>query len=306
MTAEQGAEVAAALRDGARSVPPRDDAGAAPTAASAWWRGAPPRCATPTATIRSAVSVGLDLTEQRAAEDRARRAHAALDVRSHELERSNRDLARFAELAANDLRAVRRGDRGLHRPARGARRPAARRARAQLPRRHARGGRGDARAARRRRRLRPPRPRRGARRRRRLRPHARRGAVRARRRDRGDAAPRSRATRCPSCPAIPTSSPPCWRTSSRTPCATARPPARRRASTSAPSAARLGWQLTVSDQGAGVPRGRAPAHLPDLPPPAPRGAHGAASGSRCASASSSATAARSGSTTPTAAAARST
>ncbi len=55
-------------------------------------------------TIRSAVSVGLDLTEQRAAEDRARRAHAALDVRSHELDRSNRDLDRFAELAANELR----------------------------------------------------------------------------------------------------------------------------------------------------------------------------------------------------------
>ena len=70
------------------------------------------------------------------------------------------------------------------------------------------------RAARRRRRLRPPRQRRGRRRRRRLRAHARHGAARPGRRARRDAAPRSPATRCRSCPAIPTSSRRCWRTSS--------------------------------------------------------------------------------------------
>ena len=40
-----------------------------------------------------------------AAEARARRAHAALDLRSKELERSNADLAEFAALASEDLRA---------------------------------------------------------------------------------------------------------------------------------------------------------------------------------------------------------
>ena len=103
MSADQAAEVAAALREG------RD-----PYRHSMAWRAPDGRervvtwCATAMrdtgGAIRSAVSVGLDLTEQRAAEDRARRAHAALDLRSHELERSNRDLAQFAELAATDLR----------------------------------------------------------------------------------------------------------------------------------------------------------------------------------------------------------
>jgi PAS domain S-box-containing protein len=54
--------------------------------------------------IRFAVSVGLDVTERHAAEERARRAIAALDVRSSQLERSNRDLAQFVELASHDLR----------------------------------------------------------------------------------------------------------------------------------------------------------------------------------------------------------
>jgi PAS domain S-box-containing protein len=54
--------------------------------------------------IRFAVSVGLDVTERHAAEERARRALAALDIRSSELERSNRDLAQFVELASHDLR----------------------------------------------------------------------------------------------------------------------------------------------------------------------------------------------------------
>jgi signal transduction histidine kinase len=55
--------------------------------------------------VRSVISVGRDLTGQRAAEARARRAHAALDLRSKELERSNADLAEFAALASDDLRA---------------------------------------------------------------------------------------------------------------------------------------------------------------------------------------------------------
>jgi len=50
------------------------------------------------------VCVGLDVTDRRAAEDRAERAHAALDLRSTELERSTRDLAHVAELASHDLR----------------------------------------------------------------------------------------------------------------------------------------------------------------------------------------------------------
>jgi PAS domain S-box-containing protein len=102
MTAAQGAEVSAALRAG------RD-----PFRHAIAWHGPDGRervvawCATAirdeAGAIRCAVSVGTDLTEQCAAEDRARRAHAALDVRSRELERSDRDLARFAELAAHDL-----------------------------------------------------------------------------------------------------------------------------------------------------------------------------------------------------------
>ena len=55
--------------------------------------------------VRSVISVGRDLTGQRAAEARARRAHAALDLRSQELERSNADLAEFAAVASDDLRA---------------------------------------------------------------------------------------------------------------------------------------------------------------------------------------------------------
>lgn len=55
-------------------------------------------------TIRAAVTVGRDLTGQRAAEDRARRAHAALDLRSHELARTNHDLTQLGTLAAGDLR----------------------------------------------------------------------------------------------------------------------------------------------------------------------------------------------------------
>jgi PAS domain S-box-containing protein len=98
MTAEQGAEVRAALHAG--QDPYRHTV-----------RG-PGRVVSWTATavrdergeIRFAVSVGLDVTERHAAEERARRALAALDVRSSELERSNRDLAQFVELASHDLR----------------------------------------------------------------------------------------------------------------------------------------------------------------------------------------------------------
>ena len=50
------------------------------------------------------VCVGIDVTEQRAAEVRAERAFAALDLRSTELERSNRDRERFAQLLSHDLR----------------------------------------------------------------------------------------------------------------------------------------------------------------------------------------------------------
>jgi PAS domain S-box-containing protein len=50
------------------------------------------------------VCVGIDVTEQRAAEARTERAYAALDLRSTELERSNRDLERFAQLLSQDLR----------------------------------------------------------------------------------------------------------------------------------------------------------------------------------------------------------
>jgi light-regulated signal transduction histidine kinase (bacteriophytochrome) len=54
--------------------------------------------------VRSAVAVGVDLTEQYAAEGRERRAKAALELRSHELARSSRDLAHFAMLATDELR----------------------------------------------------------------------------------------------------------------------------------------------------------------------------------------------------------
>ena len=50
------------------------------------------------------VCVGIDVTEQRAAEVRAERAFAALDLRSTELERSDRDRERFAQLLSHDLR----------------------------------------------------------------------------------------------------------------------------------------------------------------------------------------------------------
>jgi PAS domain S-box-containing protein len=103
MTPGEAAEVATALREG------RD-----PFHHSITWRGpgGTERFVVWSATamrdesgqIRSAVSVGVDVTRQRAAEERARRAHAALDLRSHELERSNRELAQFAELAARDMR----------------------------------------------------------------------------------------------------------------------------------------------------------------------------------------------------------
>ena len=59
----------------------------------------------PAGAIRHAVTIGIDITEQRAAEDRARRAHAALELNSRELERSAHDLAQFADTAAADLRA---------------------------------------------------------------------------------------------------------------------------------------------------------------------------------------------------------
>ena len=103
MTAEQGAEVATALRERRdpfrHAVSWRDRAGRERSvicSATAMRDGA--------GRITSAVSVGVDLTGQRAAEERARRAHAALDLRSHELERSNRDLAEFADRAAHELR----------------------------------------------------------------------------------------------------------------------------------------------------------------------------------------------------------
>ena len=104
MTPAQGDEVSAALRDG------HD-----PFCHHLTWRGPGGRdrvvawCSTAVrdaaGDVRCAVSVGTDLSDQRAAEERARHALAALDVRSRELERSNRDLALFAELAAHDLRS---------------------------------------------------------------------------------------------------------------------------------------------------------------------------------------------------------
>ena len=103
MSADQAAEVAAALREGrdpyrhrmtTRALDGRERVVTWSVTALRDGEGR----------IRSAVSIGADLTRERAAEERARRAHAALDLRSHELERSNRDLARFAELASTDLR----------------------------------------------------------------------------------------------------------------------------------------------------------------------------------------------------------
>jgi PAS domain S-box-containing protein len=58
----------------------------------------------PAGAIRHAVTIGIDITEQRAAEDRARRAQAALELNSRELERASHDLARFATATATDLR----------------------------------------------------------------------------------------------------------------------------------------------------------------------------------------------------------
>jgi PAS domain S-box-containing protein len=98
MSADQAAEVAAALREGRDPyrylVAARDRLISWSTSAMRDEDGQ----------IRSAVSVGVDVTDQRSAEERARRALAALDVRSAELERSNRDLAKFVELASHDLR----------------------------------------------------------------------------------------------------------------------------------------------------------------------------------------------------------
>jgi PAS domain S-box-containing protein len=98
MTAEQGAEVRAALHAG--QDPYRHTVRGAHRVVS--WTATAVR--DEQGEIRFAVSVGLDVTERHAAEERARRALAALDVRSSELERSNRDLAQFVELASHDLR----------------------------------------------------------------------------------------------------------------------------------------------------------------------------------------------------------
>jgi PAS domain S-box-containing protein len=98
LSADQAAEVAAALREGCD--PYRHFVASRDRLVS--WSATAMR--DEAGQIRSAVSVGVDVTEQRAAEERARRALAALDVRSSELERSNRDLAQFVELASHDLR----------------------------------------------------------------------------------------------------------------------------------------------------------------------------------------------------------
>src|SRR4051794_29337836 len=58
----------------------------------------------PAGAIRHAVAIGIDITEQRAAEDRARRAHAALELNSRDLERAAHALAQSADPAATDLR----------------------------------------------------------------------------------------------------------------------------------------------------------------------------------------------------------
>ena len=52
----------------------------------------------------NAVCIGLDVTAQRAAEHRARSAHAALELSSRELERAHRELGRFVAAASRDLR----------------------------------------------------------------------------------------------------------------------------------------------------------------------------------------------------------
>jgi PAS domain S-box-containing protein len=98
LSADQAAEVAAALRDGRD--PYRHVVASRDRLVS--WTATALRDAE--GQIHSAVSVGVDVTDRRAAEERAHRALAALDVRSRELERSNRDLARFVELASHDLR----------------------------------------------------------------------------------------------------------------------------------------------------------------------------------------------------------
>jgi PAS domain S-box-containing protein len=54
--------------------------------------------------LRHAVSVGVDITDQRAAEDRARRAQGALELTSRELERAHRDLGQVVTAATLDLR----------------------------------------------------------------------------------------------------------------------------------------------------------------------------------------------------------
>ncbi len=98
MSADQAAAVAAALREG------HDPYRHVVATRARFVRWSATAMRDEDGQIRSAVSVGVDVTEQRAAEDRARRALAALDVRSSELERSNRDLAQFVALASHDLR----------------------------------------------------------------------------------------------------------------------------------------------------------------------------------------------------------
>jgi len=104
MTPEQGAGVGAALRAG-RDTFRHDVRWRTPDGAerSVVWSITAMR--DDAGRMRSGVAVGQDVTEQRAAEERARRAHAALDLRSRELDRCNRDLAQFSGLAAHELRA---------------------------------------------------------------------------------------------------------------------------------------------------------------------------------------------------------
>ena len=54
--------------------------------------------------LAHAVCIGLDMTAQRAAEHRARSAHAALELTSRELERAHRELGGFVAAASRDLR----------------------------------------------------------------------------------------------------------------------------------------------------------------------------------------------------------